>query len=976
MMMTTQITRCPKCASENVIFSKKHKVSICEDCGYQSSAETPPAPLRIFLSYGHDANEALVRCIKADLQKRGHDVWFDKSEIKVGDDWRRAITDGIINSSRVLSFLSKHSMRDPGVCLDEIGIAIGVKGGNIQTILVESETEVKPPASISHIQWLDMHDWKDRRAAGETAWAQWYQAKLAEIVRVVESEESRRFAGEIEILSEYLGPISSDSRIASLLQKGFVGRTWLVEAIEQWRKAGDRNSRLFWIVGDPGVGKSAFAAHLTHFGRDRVIAAQFIEWDKADHRNAQRVIRSLAFQLATRLPDYRKLLLTLPEIAELDRKNDAAELFDYLLANPLHSVIHAARERYLIVMDALDEASEAGRNPLVEILARHAPRLPDWIGIVVTSRPESAVRAPLQGLNPLILNSRSEANRADIRDYIRRELEPQIRDRTDADRLVESILEKSEGVFLYVERFCSDVRRNLLPLARPEQFPQGLGGIFYQFFQRQFPNLTTFRKEVRPALRTLLAAREPLPVKMLQQLFTWQDEEIRDFARCLGSLFPISIQDGQDVIKPYHKSLADWLADEVKAGVYFASINEGHKVLAVHGWSDVRRGIVVASKYSIAHLPWHLANANRGEDFVDLLRWPEYAPRLRQLGRMADVMCLCSELLTQRHFSKSVADDVGTWLDKTPEEVIGRMNHEANLERECPNWTRLGDAQKVWIADMLADVLRILKKRGFAIASAKASTQQETTVFERTEVECLAEDEHDRWCRERFSQGWTYGDPQVGSGKRSLRLLPWRELPEPAREVSRSICKRWPAILKSAGITLSRTAEATKVHRSTHALDGNLGTNESLVKVFCEALREDSLNRAENAPSGTVRWELLSASQKEVYWRQVADTLSTLYQTGFGIRRVCLGPLSEPLLFSADEIEHLAELEHDRWCRERMASGWRYGRMRDNVERLHPALVAWSELSEEYRKYDRAMFPALVRYFAAAGYEVHRLESC
>src|ERR1700751_2269931 len=69
--------------------------------------------MRIFLSYGHDANEELVRRIKADLEKRGHDVWFDKSEIKFGDDWRRQITDGIIGSNRVLSFLSKHSTRNP-----------------------------------------------------------------------------------------------------------------------------------------------------------------------------------------------------------------------------------------------------------------------------------------------------------------------------------------------------------------------------------------------------------------------------------------------------------------------------------------------------------------------------------------------------------------------------------------------------------------------------------------------------------------------------------------------------------------------------------------------------------------------------------------------------------------------------------------------------------------------------------------------
>jgi hypothetical protein len=37
------------------------------------------------------------------------------------------------------------------------------------------------------------------------------------------------------------------------------------------------------------------------------------------HRDACRIIRTLAFQIATRLPDCRKLLLTLPILTELDR---------------------------------------------------------------------------------------------------------------------------------------------------------------------------------------------------------------------------------------------------------------------------------------------------------------------------------------------------------------------------------------------------------------------------------------------------------------------------------------------------------------------------------------------------------------------------------------------------------------------------------------------------------------------------------
>lgn len=618
---------CPKCASENVVFSKKRGAYVCEDCG-DVLPEAPVAPLRIFLSYGHDANEELVRRIKADLEKRGHDVWFDKNEIKFGDEWRRAITDGILQSNRVLSFLSKHSTRDPGVCLDEIAIAIGAKGGNIQTILVESESEVKPPPSISHMQWLDMHDWKEQRAEGETGWEKWYQAKFAEIVAVVESDESRRFAGEIETLQERLKPTASDfaadARIRQLLEKKLVGRTWLFEAVEKWRTTAAQASRLFWLMGAPGIGKSAFAAHLAHeYGRGTVIAVQFCDWKKPDHRDAGRIIRTLAFQIATRLPDYRKLLLTLPILTELDRKN-AAELFDGLLTNPLKLSITGGRERYLIVIDALDEAGGDGRNELVEVLALYAGQLPDWIGLVVTSRPEFDVTTPFQALKPFPFETQSAANSDDIRAYLRHELAAQLQNRPDTDRLVEQILERSEGVFLYVESFCEDIRKNHLSLDRPNEFPQGLAGKFYMDFQRYFPDLEKFRKDVRPALRAILAAREPLPVEILRRLFNWQDEELRDFVRPLASLFPVTGKTGQEVIKPYHKSLTDWLVNEAKAGPYFVSKFEGHRLLADLGWREYEEGLEQMSSYSLRQTPCHLYASEQFIQLYAILHDPTY----------------------------------------------------------------------------------------------------------------------------------------------------------------------------------------------------------------------------------------------------------------------------------------------------------------------------------------------------------------
>jgi ribosomal protein L37AE/L43A len=272
---------CPACKSTHVIFLKKSQVYKCGDCehefpavdaGKESIQVKSTHRQRIFLSYGHDANAELVKMICTDLRSRAHDVWIDKDGIKSGDDWRERITAGIKESNKVVSFLSKHSTRDPGVCLDEIAIAIGEKHGNIQTILVESETEVKPPSSISHIQWLDMRDWKERKAADGKAWTDWYAAKLAEIVRVVESEESVRFAGEIEQLQKLLKPISSEARVIELVRRKFTGREWLAAAVEAWRVRKDDPSRLFWLVGGPGIGKSAFAAHIAHHDKHKVVA--------------------------------------------------------------------------------------------------------------------------------------------------------------------------------------------------------------------------------------------------------------------------------------------------------------------------------------------------------------------------------------------------------------------------------------------------------------------------------------------------------------------------------------------------------------------------------------------------------------------------------------------------------------------------------------------------------------------------------
>lgn len=639
---------CPRCKSTNVIFSKKRQKYICEDCDLELPQEVRVEPLRIFLSYGHDDNEQLVRLIKHALERRGHDVWIDRKDIRPGNDWREEITKGIMESHRVLSFLSKHSTRDPGVCLDEIAIAIGTKGGNIQTILVENETDVIPPASISHIQWLDMHDWKEFYKIGGRIWKDWYQEKFTEIIRVIESETSKRFSGEIRTLEEYLKPISSESRISQLLRNGWIGREWLINTLEDWFHNNSSSPRIFWLLGSPGIGKSAFAAHLTHFGRDMVIASQFCEWDKPDHRSAQRVIRSIAFQIATRLPDYRKFLLSLPEISTLDNKKPG-EIFDYLLANPLRLAIHGGRQHYLIIIDALDEAREGIHNPLAETIANNAARLPEWVKLFLASRPEDDVTVPLKALadvHTVVVDTEDENNLKDIRRYIHTMLETPLKGNPNSERIIDDIVQKSEGIFLYVEYICREILGGTFSIENIDKFPRGLGQVFLQHFRRQFPppaspplsrrfldfmgrklsppqipsdachhDLAYFRKYVRPFLELILAAQEPLSRRFISEQAGLSSYDQSDLERTFGSF----LRTVDDRIRLSHKLLIDWLCDRDKSGDYWIDHLAGHERLASTGMKDYNRDIHKMDTYFKEHLPVHLVYAEEWDNLRALI---------------------------------------------------------------------------------------------------------------------------------------------------------------------------------------------------------------------------------------------------------------------------------------------------------------------------------------------------------------------
>ena len=127
----SEAASCPACASENVVFSKKRKRHVCEDCGHEFRVAEPFVPHRVFISYGHDEHAALAVRLRDDLRARKHEAWFDGDRLKPGHDWEASIERGLAWAAEgrphgaVVLLLTPYSVRRPdGYCLNEVAHAL------------------------------------------------------------------------------------------------------------------------------------------------------------------------------------------------------------------------------------------------------------------------------------------------------------------------------------------------------------------------------------------------------------------------------------------------------------------------------------------------------------------------------------------------------------------------------------------------------------------------------------------------------------------------------------------------------------------------------------------------------------------------------------------------------------------------------------------------------------------------------------
>ncbi|HZQ00085.1 MAG TPA: RyR domain-containing protein [Reyranella sp.] len=105
----------------------------------------------------------------------------------------------------------------------------------------------------------------------------------------------------------------------------------------------------------------------------------------------------------------------------------------------------------------------------------------------------------------------------------------------------------------------------------------------------------------------------------------------------------------------------------------------------------------------------------------------------------------------------------------------------------------------------LADHLQ-MKLRALGLHAASTVTDADWTwrTDDQPELEALARQEHERWCRDRWLRGWTFAERRDDSRLLHPDLVPYEKLDEAGKNKDRSIVLDLPKQLASLGIGLKR----------------------------------------------------------------------------------------------------------------------------------------------------------------------------
>lgn len=230
-------------------------------------------------------------------------------------------------------------------------------------------------------------------------------------------------------------------------------RSATLDEIFTWTE-GKPDSRLFWMNGKAGCGKSTVARTVCRrlLDEERLAGSFFCKRDEGIRRDPIRLISTVAYSLARENGAFHSALLDSLQDPDTPTSKDLQSEFGRMLKTPLSRMACLPFEHPLVfLIDALDECD--GAETIAHLLSQTVSITP-WIKLIVTSRDYASLRDAFRRAKGLMreLDLFEQDAEEDIRTYLRHEIEHgRLKDIGDPVRACEDDLVRHSGkLFIWI----------------------------------------------------------------------------------------------------------------------------------------------------------------------------------------------------------------------------------------------------------------------------------------------------------------------------------------------------------------------------------------------------------------------------------------------------------------------------------------------------------------------------------------------
>ncbi|KAJ7090129.1 hypothetical protein C8R44DRAFT_861333 [Mycena epipterygia] len=363
-------------------------------------------------------------------------------------------------------------------------------------------------------------------------------------------------------------------------------RTDILAALHNWSSEEDPKSRIFWLYGPAGAGKSAITQSFCQkrATQRRLGGSFFFKRGHLSRGRAMKLFPTIAYHLAVALPEFK--------VAVVKRVEEDPSIFDKSLSIQLQELIVepfrdiTPARTFVVVIDGLDECEgDHVQQHILHLIGNAALQSQLPIRFLIASRPEPHIREVFRepffdGFHQAM---NIEESFHDVRTYLRDEFARIHREHHEtmgtvaspwpSHDVVEHLVEKSSGYFIYastVIKFIDDKR------FRPTKSLKIIMGIAEPEFESPFSELDQLYHQIlaaippRPQLHRILsvvAVGLSLSIPHIEQLLQLKPGDVQLTLRGLHSVINIPHRlsfndpDDPDTLVAHHASFLDFLND-------------------------------------------------------------------------------------------------------------------------------------------------------------------------------------------------------------------------------------------------------------------------------------------------------------------------------------------------------------------------------------------------------------------------------